>query len=187
MGGDGAKSAAAEASAHDGDRVLDHLEGGNGLFVARMWLARITQAVNRVHRAGRDRQSRRVADHGLTIVALTLTSTESHGQDACDHGGNHTIQVRADDDGVPVLKYRGGYADDVHVCLGDRIQWVLNGSDRKFLIDFLSGAPFEGATTLGSTSNVVSMIIGASAERRDYDYDVQFADGQGMDPRIIVD
>ncbi len=128
-----------------------------------------------------------IAIAGLTIVALTLTSTESLGQDACDHGGNHTIQVRAGDDGAPVLTYRGGSADEVHVCVGDRIQWVLTGSDREFLIDFLSGAPFEGATTLGSNSNAVSMVVGTSAERRGYDYDVQFVDGQGMDPRIIVD
>ena len=83
---------------------------------------------------------------GLTIVALTLGSTDSLGQDECDHGGNHTIQVRAGDDGVRVLKYRGGSADEVHVCVGDRVQWVLTGSDREFLVDFLSGAPFEGAT-----------------------------------------
>ena len=128
-----------------------------------------------------------IAIAGITIVALTLASTESLGQDACDNGGNHTIRVSVGDDGVPVLKYRSGSADEVHVCAGDRVQWVLNGPDREFLVDFLSGAPFEGETTQGSNSNVVSIVIGASADRREYDYDVQFADGQGMDPRIIVD
>ena len=128
-----------------------------------------------------------IAIAGLTIVALTLTSTESLGQDTCDHGGSHTIRVSTGDDGVPVLKYRDGSADEVHVCAGDRVQWVLNGPDREFLVDFLSGAPFEGEATRGSNSNVVSIVIGASADRRGYDYDVQFVDGPGMDPRIIVD
>ena len=64
---------------------------------------------------------------GLTIVALTLGSTDSLGQDDCDHGGNHTIQVRPGDDGAPELKYRGGSAEEVHVCEGDRVQWVLTG------------------------------------------------------------
>ncbi len=128
-----------------------------------------------------------IASAGLTILALTLGSTDSLGQDACDHGGNHTIQVRAGDDGAPVLKYRGGSADEVHVCVGDQVQWVLTGPDREFLVDFFSGAPFDGATTRGSSGNAVSVVIGAAAERRGYEYGVKFADGPELDPEIIVD
>ena len=128
-----------------------------------------------------------IAIAGMTILALTLGSTDSLGQDTCDHGGNHTIQVRAGDDGAPVLKYRDGSADEVHVCVGDQVQWVLTGRNRDFLIDFFSDAPFEGATTRGSSSNAVSVVIGAAAERRGYKYNVEFADGPDMDPEIIVD
>jgi len=128
-----------------------------------------------------------IAIAGLTIVALTLGSTDSLGQGACDHGGNHTIQVTAGDDGMPQLKYRGGSAEEVHVCAGDQVQWVLTGPDREFLVDFFSGAPFDGATTRGSSGNAVSVVIGAAAERRGYDYGVKFADGPEMDPQIIVD
>ncbi len=128
-----------------------------------------------------------IAIAGMTILALTLGSTDSLGQDECDHGGNHTIQVRAGDDGAPALKYRGGSADEVHVCVGDQVQWVLTGRNRDFLIDFFSDAPFEGATTRGSSSNAVSVVIGAAAERRGYKYNVKFADGADMDPEIIVD
>ncbi len=88
---------------------------------------------------------------------------------------------------MPQLKYRGGSAEEVHVCAGDQIQWVLTGPDRKFLVDFFSGAPFDGASERGSSGNVVSIVIGASVERRGYDYGVQFADGPEMDPRIVVD
>ena len=50
---------------------------------------------------------------GLAVIAITLGSTNVFSQDACDHGGNHTIQVNAGDDGVPVLTYKGGSAEDV--------------------------------------------------------------------------
>jgi hypothetical protein len=128
-----------------------------------------------------------IAVAGLTIVALTLGSTDSLGQGACDHGGNHTIQVSEGEGEMPVLSYRGGSAEEVHVCVGDQVQWVLTGSNREFLVDFFSGAPFDGASTRGSSGNAVSVVIGAAAERRGYDYGVQFAGGPDMDPRIVVD
>lgn len=130
-----------------------------------------------------------IAVAGLTIVALTLGSTDSLGQGACNHGGNHVIQVKAGDDGAPQLSYRGGSAEEIHVCRGDQVQWVLTGPDREFLVNFFSdaGAPFDGATTRGSSENAVSVVIGAESERGDYDYGVKFAGGPGMDPRIVVD
>ena len=128
-----------------------------------------------------------IAIAGLTIVALTLGSTNSLGQGACNHGGNHTIQVSVGDDGTPELSYRGGSAEEVHVCAGDQVQWVLTGSDREFLVDFFSDAPFDGAITRGSSGNPVSVVIGAAAERRGYEYGVKLVDGPGMDPRIVVD
>ncbi len=131
---------------------------------------------------------------GITIAVLTIavfmwSSTDSLAQGACDHGGNHTIQVRPGGDGTPQLKYRGRSADEVRVCAGDQVRWVLTGPNREFFVDFFSeaGAPFDGATTRGSNGNVVSIVIGASAERGGYDYGVSFAGGPAMDPRIVVD
>jgi hypothetical protein len=125
---------------------------------------------------------------GLAVIAMTLGSTNVFSQDACDYGGNHTIQVRPGDDGVPVLTYKGGSAENVYVCMGDQVQWVLAGSDRDFLVEFFAGAPFEGAATRGSSSGVVAVTIGGGAERgKGYDYNVAFADGGELDPRIIVE
>ncbi len=127
-----------------------------------------------------------------TIVFLTfgtamvmLSSTEALGQ-ACDHGGNHVIQVRPDESDMPELSYRGGSAEEVRVCVGDSVQWVLTGSDRAFFIEFFGSAPFEGAAKRGSSNGVVSVIIG-DVPRQSYDYGVEFAGGPPMDPRIIVD
>ena len=75
----------------------------------------------------------------LLFVALMLSSTASASQDACDHGGNHVIQVRVGDDGEPVLKYRGKSGEEVHVCQGDNVKWVLIGSNRQFSVDFFDG------------------------------------------------
>jgi hypothetical protein len=128
-----------------------------------------------------------IAVTGLLLAALMLASTDSISQEACNHGPNHNIQVSVGEDGNPVLKYRGGSAEYVHVCRGDRVQWELTGSNREYFVDFFAGAPFEGATRLGSNGNVVRITIGESVDRRAYDYGLNFADEPEMDPSIIVD
>lgn len=131
---------------------------------------------------------RGIAVTALVVIAMTLSSTSAYSQDACDRGGNHTIQVSVGDDGKPVLKYKGGSAEDVYVCLGDQVQWVLADSDRDFLVDFFRGAPFEGAAKRGSSDGVVAVTIGGGAERgKGYEYNVAFVGGGELDPRIIVE
>ena len=87
---------------------------------------------------------------------------------------------------MPELSYRGGSAEEVRVCVGDSVQWVLAGSDREFFVDFFGGAPFDGAAKRGSSGGVVSVVIG-DVSRQGYDYGVEFAGGPAMDPRIVVD
>jgi hypothetical protein len=116
---------------------------------------------------------------------LLLGATDSSGQDSCDRGGNHTIQVVEGSDGLPELSYRGGSAEDIHVCNGDQVQWVLTGSDREYFVDFMGDAPFPGAAKRGSSDGVVSVTI--DAESRAYEYGVNFAGSEAFDPRIIVD
>ncbi len=122
---------------------------------------------------------------GASAVILSLASTHSNSQGNCDRGGNHTIQVRESEDGMPALTYRGGSAEDVHVCNGDQVQWVLVGPDRDYFVDFMGDAPFPGAAKRGSSGGVVAVTI--DAESRAYDYGVNFAGEDPLDPRIIVD
>jgi len=126
---------------------------------------------------------------GLIVAALMFGSTTSFSQDACDHGGHHTIQVRPGDDGMPELSYKGGSAEDVKVCLGDTVQWVLNGSDRDFLVEFFDISAFDGEKKGKSNSNhKLSVVIEGSFERGgEYAYGVEFEGGEPMDPRIIVE
>ncbi len=125
---------------------------------------------------------------GFIFGALILSSTESLGQDDdCDHGGNHVIRVSVGEGGAPVLKYREGSAENVEVCKGDSVRWVLNGPVRGYFVNFSfpEGAPFADPKKRRSHENTVAVMIDDSAEGP-YDYGVNFADGEGMDPTIIV-
>jgi hypothetical protein len=125
------------------------------------------------------------------ILALAVMMTagffaaEARAQDSCEGGKMHVIKVSAGADGGPELSYRDGSADAVHVCNGDQIQWVLRGSDREFLIEFLSAAPFANGESRGSSNGVV--LVTVDAEPGDYDYGISFVGDEPMDPRIIVD
>jgi len=124
----------------------------------------------------------------LMFAMLMLGSTASLSQDSCAGSSEHTIQVRPGPDDVPVLKYHGGSAEEVHVCIGDTIKWVLNGPDRQYFVDFLEGAPFAGEERRGSNGNMISVTVGGPAEPgSSYKYDVEFEDGGILDPRIVVD
>lgn len=123
---------------------------------------------------------------GAAMLTLIFGATESQAQDVCDNGGNHVIQVTEGDNGEPVLSYRGGSAEEVHVCVGDSVRWVLTGSNREFLVDFFAGAPFAGNSKQQSASATVSVTIG-DVERKGYDYGVNFVGEPPMDPRIVVD
>ena len=124
----------------------------------------------------------------LMFAMLMLGSTASLSQDSCAGSSEHTIQVRPGPDDVPVLKYHGGSAEEVHVCIGDTIKWVLNGPDRQYFVDFLEGAPFAGEERRGSNGNMISVTVGGpAAPVSSYKYNVEFKDGGILDPRIIVD
>ena len=126
-----------------------------------------------------------IAAATVITAALMIGSTTSFSQDACDHGSNHTIQVQAGADGRPELSYRGGSAENVYVCRGDTLRWVLTGPDRSYFVDFFNGAPFDGDTKVGSSDGVVAVTIGD--DTGSYDYGVEFDGGEPMDPRIIVE
>ena len=122
---------------------------------------------------------------GLGILAVVSFGTDSLAQEGCTGGKMHVIQVSEGPGGGPELSYRDGPADAVHVCNGDQIQWVLRGSDREFLIEFLSQAPFAGGESRGSSQGVV--LVTVDAEPGEYDYGINFVGDEPMDPTIIVD
>ena len=121
----------------------------------------------------------------LGMWVVVFFSTDSFAQEGCTGGKMHVIHVSEAAGGGPELSYRDGSADAVHVCNGDQIQWVLRGSDREFLIEFLSRAPFAGGESRGSSQGVV--LVTVDAEPGEYDYGINFVGDEPMDPTIIVD
>ena len=117
--------------------------------------------------------------------AWLIMSADATGQDTCDRGGMHTIQVSEGADGKPSLKYEGESAENVHVCDGDTVKWVLTGSDRTYIVDFMGKAPFSGDSKRRSNSGAIKVTI--NAEPGEYDYGVNFEGDEPMDPRLIVD
>ena len=118
--------------------------------------------------------------------AWLIMSADATGQGTCDRGGMHTIQVSEGADGKPSLKYKGGSAENVYVCDGDTVKWVLIGSDRKYIVEFMDKAPFPGESKK-KHSNGGDIKITIDAEPGDYDYGVNFEGEEPMDPRLIVD
>jgi plastocyanin len=117
--------------------------------------------------------------------AWLFMSADATGQDTCDRGGMHTIQVSEGADGKPLLKYKGESAENVYVCDGDTVRWVLTGSDREYFVDFMDNAPFSGDSKRRSNGGAVSVTI--KAEPDEYDYGVNFEGDEPMDPRLIVE
>jgi hypothetical protein len=121
----------------------------------------------------------------LAVSVLAIFSIDSLAQERCQGGKTHVIHVSPDGAGNAQVTQRGEPANAVHVCNGDQIQWVLKGSDREFLIKFLSTAPFANGESRGSSSGVVLVTVNAAPG--DYDYGVNFVGDEPVDPRIIVD
>ena len=114
------------------------------------------------------------------VFVMAFFGADSFAQDGCSGGKMHVIQVSPDGNGHAKVS-----SDVLHVCNGDQIQWVLRGSDREFLIEFLSAAPFVDGQSRGSSNGVV--LVNVSAEPGEYDYGISFVGDEPMDPQIIVD
>lgn len=119
----------------------------------------------------------------LAVVALMWGSMDAVAQE-CDRGGIHTIQVSPGADGGATLTYKGGSGDEVRVCAGDTISWVLTGSDRTFFVDFFGSAPFAGEARRGNNTKLTITVDAGSGS---YNYDVGWDGEPGVDPVIIVD
>ena len=118
--------------------------------------------------------------------AWLFMSADATGQDTCDRGGKHTIQVSEGADGKPSLKYKGGSAENVYVCDGDTVNWVFPGSERKYIVEFMNKAPFPGESKK-KRSQGGAIKITINAEPGEYEYNAEFEGGEPMDPRLIVD
>jgi hypothetical protein len=125
----------------------------------------------------------------LFFACALTTDSQSFAQGACEgRPSSHKIMIHVSDNRPTRVTQNGQNADDVHVCIGDQIEWQLVGSAKQFYVDFISGTPFEGSGKKNSNSNgKISVVVGGSAQPgMAYKYDIGLVDGGVLDPRIIV-
>lgn len=134
-------------------------------------------------------QLRRVTLPLLAAVLLPLTIPSVARADDCDRDSqSFLIKVRVKGD-VPVAVMRGNQdIDNLHVCIGDTVEWRLQGKAKRFYISFADDAPFAGGRMKNSNNGKITVTIGGAARRgASYKYDVGLDGGGVLDPRIIVD
>jgi hypothetical protein len=129
-----------------------------------------------------------VVSSRAVIQVLMPGSDPSTGEDQCSSNSEHSIQIREGSDGRPELAYRRGSAKNVQVCLGDKVQWLLNGAIRTYFVDFGEGPPVLGPARHASKDNALKLTIGGAAQPgHSYEYSVEFDQVLAPDPRIVVD
>lgn len=129
-----------------------------------------------------------------SIIAIGFASLIANGvgaqDDPCDRDSKqHKLKIRMNgmDPGL-VENDNGDMAEDLHVCIGDTVEWKLQGDAKHdFFFEFADTVPFAGAET-NSRNGKITATIGGDAERGGvYKYDIVVEGGGSRDPRVIVD
>lgn len=124
----------------------------------------------------------------LSFIALImLVQIPAVAQDACERPSRPFQLVIVLVGNAPSEVTRGGVnANNQNVCRGDTVVWRLPAT--SFTLTFDDGTPFDNAVLESDDSNAVSATVTDDAERgRGYKYDIELANGEILDPRIIVD
>jgi len=87
-----------------------------------------------------------------------------------------------------VLTIRGMAADDLVVCPGDTVEWILTGTENSFTVDFGAQSPVGSETAFQSKEGRVGITISGSAERGTaYFYTLDADPWRTAEGRIIID
>ncbi len=123
----------------------------------------------------------------FSAIALTQNA---RAQSACgDEPQSFKLVVRVVTDKPVEVMNAGINANNLHVCIGDEIEWQLVGAAKKFYVNFVAGVPFAGSSKTHSNNNgkITVVIGGPAAAGESYKYDIGIVGGGVLDPRIIVD
>ena len=125
----------------------------------------------------------------LSVVTITaaLSSTSVAGRECGGEAESFKLRIRVVQDRPVEVLHKGKNADEFHVCLGDAIEWQLQGSEKRFYLNFLAGAPFAGNSKPESHNGKITVTVDNAESGDVFDYDTGIVDGEAMDPRIIVD
>ena len=111
---------------------------------------------------------------------------------ACDREPmSFDLKIKVLDNRPVEVTLRGQNAEDLHVCVGDEVEWKLinpaNAGD--FFVSFAGAAPFGGEKRRNSNNGKIVVTIGGSdaAPGASFKYDIGIDGGGVWDPRIIID
>ena len=124
----------------------------------------------------------------LSIIALILlVQMPVVAQDACERRSRSFQLVIITVGNAPSGVTRGSAnANRQNVCRGDTVVWRLPAT--SFTLSFVEGSPFDSAVLTSDNSNAVSATVTDEAQRgQEYKYNIVLANGERLDPHIIVD
>ncbi len=126
----------------------------------------------------------------LSIVAAIAIIEDTYAENACD-GERQSIElvVRVMNNKPVEILNNGVNANNLHVCIGDEVEWQLVGAAKMFYVNFVAGIPIDGDSRTNSSNNgkIIVVIGGAAEPGESYKYDIGIVDGGMMNPRIIID
>ena len=128
---------------------------------------------------------------GAAMAALLLVfgPTAAVADNHCEEGRNqtHKLKIRVVDDEPVEISQGGRDAQDLHVCLGDSIEWTLQGEAREFYLEFPEGAPFPGGQYMPARNHKIEVTVESGEPGQAFKYNIGIVGGKVWDPRIIID
>jgi len=126
----------------------------------------------------------------LLVLAATLAlqAEVSLADRSCADGPLELkVKVRVVQDRPVEVLVDGENADPLHVCVGDTVEWKLQGSEKAFYLRFPDGSPFSADEHPRSNNGKIEATIDAGSPGDSFKYDIGIEDGEIWDPRIVID
>jgi hypothetical protein len=124
------------------------------------------------------------------VAGLMLAATSSAY--AC--GGESELfklKISVNGDQPFEVTHKGQDAEDLTVCVGDKIEWKLVGQAKKFFVNFGDRAPFppdpDSKRKKNSKNGKITVPVTGPASSDPYKYDIGIDGGGVWDPRIVVE
>ncbi len=124
----------------------------------------------------------------LFFAGSVLTYSQSFAQETCGEASTlYKLKINISKNKPDSVKHNGKDARELHVCNGDKVEWKIVGSGKKYWVDFLNAAPFTGDRKKNSNENgKILVVINGDTRPEGYKYDIGLIGGGVMDPRIVI-
>lgn len=122
----------------------------------------------------------------LVSALLTVPGVLAQAQGACGGGAaGHNLQINVTNNVPTGVTLGNAPADDLYVCPGDTVAWILQGPG--FTIDFPFDTPFNASQFRPVAAGRVTAVVRSDVVAGDtFKYNISIDGGGVLDPRIIV-